>query len=87
MKPLSVISVAALFVLAGCSVPPDDANRVLGSMGFTDIELGGRAWFGCSEDDFLSSTFKAKGVDGKPVSGVVCAGAGPFAKGATVRLD
>ena len=47
-------------MLAGCTVPTSKAQRVLQGAGYTDIALGGRAWFACSEDDTLSTRFHAK---------------------------
>lgn len=73
-----------LALLAGCT-QTDDAVRVLESAGYTDVQLDGYDFFNCSKDDFYKTKFRAKGPNGKPVSGVVCAGL--LFKGATVRLN
>ena len=60
------------------------AARVLRSKGHTDINITGYRYFGCSEDDVYHTGFKAKGINGRNVSGVVCCG---IMKGCTVRYD
>ena len=72
-------------MLAGCTVPTTKAQRVLVGAGYTDIVLGGRAWFACAKDDTLASRFRAKGPHGQAVEGAVCCGA--LAKNCTIRLD
>jgi hypothetical protein len=71
--------------LVGCTVPSDRAMHVLNGAGYTEINLGDRAWYGCSQDDSMNRKFVAKGPSGRRVSGVVCCGA--WAKSCTVRLD
>ena len=71
-------------LLAGCT-QTDDAVRALESAGYTDVQLDGYDFFFFFEDDFYKTKFRAKGPNGKPVSGVVCAGL--LFKGATVRLN
>lgn len=83
MKTTTLILCAAA-VLAGCT-QSDDAVRVLESAGYTEVALNGYDFFNCSQDDFYKTKFSAKGPNGKPVSGVVCAGL--FFKGATIRLN
>jgi hypothetical protein len=68
--------------LCGC-LSEGDSRRVLEGAGYTQIELGGMAVFGCSKEDKLSREFKAVGQGGKPVDGVLCGG---FLKGITIRL-
>lgn len=79
-----VVACALTLSLAACTVQEDTAVGVLTAQGYSQIELGGPAFFGCSDDDELTRTFKARGVDGQGVEGVVCSGL--FFKGATVRL-
>lgn len=44
---------------------------------------------GCSDDDDLHTGFTAKGVNGRPVSGVLCGEWNllGWGKGSTIRLD
>lgn len=88
-KPLitaAAMAALACAALAGCSDAPG-ATKVLEAHGFKDIATHGHSVFGCSEDDSVRTKFTATAPNGARVSGVVCAGLGPFAKGATVRLD
>lgn len=73
---------AALFVLSGCTAP-DEAARVLTSMGFTQVTVTGYNAFACSEDDVFHTGFTARSPTGQFVSGTVCSG---WLKGATVRF-
>lgn len=74
---------AALLALTAC-VGQDRAARVLKEQGYTDIEITGYRWLGCSDDDQFHAGFKAKSPAHVPVTGVVCSG---FTKGSTIRLD
>lgn len=58
--------------------------RALEAQGMTNVKLTGYRLWGCSDDDIGHFGFKATGVNGKQVSGVVCVGA---LKGSTVRFD
>lgn len=82
MKKLALI-LASTALLAGCGVNPNEATAALEAQGLTDVKLGGYSLFGCSEKDTFRSKFEAVGVNGKPVSGVVCSG---LLKGVTVRF-
>jgi hypothetical protein len=79
MKRLMII--AALLVLSACS-DADGARKALEGAGYTDIEITGVAWTGCGQDDYETTSFKAKGPTGKSVEGAVCGG---WPKGATIR--
>ena len=83
MKKFMVIAAAAL-MLSACGVNSDQATRTLRSMGYTDIQIGGYAIFGCGDNDSFRSKFTATGQDGTKVSGVVCSA---WFKGMTVRFD
>lgn len=83
MKKFMIVAVAAL-ALSACGVNPDKATRTLKSMGYTNIQIGGFAFFGCGDKDSFRSTFTATGQDGTRVSGVVCSA---WFKGMTVRFD
>jgi hypothetical protein len=80
MKKLLII---AAILLTGCT-SQDQSNRALGSAGYTNIQFTGYHIFGCDKNDSFHTGFKATGVNGKPVEGVVCSG---WFKGATIRLD
>lgn len=81
MKPL--LFALAVLGLSGCT-KPDSARKLLEREGFTDIQITGLRFFGCSEDDWFKTGFKAK-KNGQGATGVVCAGL--LFKGATVRFD
>lgn len=61
----------------------EDTRRTLQAAGFTNIEVGGHAWFACGGDDEYSTEFTARNSRGEMVSGVVCCG---FFKNCTVRF-
>ena len=79
------LTIGLVAIVSSCGVNPNDAQRVLEAQGMTAVQIGGHAWFGCSKSDDLRSKFTAIGVNGKPVSGVVCGGW--FGKSITVRYD
>jgi hypothetical protein len=66
---------------------PKGATTALKIYGFKSIEITGYRVFGCGKEDFYHTGFKAVSPTGIPISGIVCAGLGPFSKGTTVRLD
>lgn len=76
-----IILIALL--LAGCT-NADRALPALQAAGYSNIQFTGYSWFSCSEDDFFATGFAAKGSNGQPVEGTVCAG---MFKGQTIRLD
>lgn len=78
----ALILVAVL--LAGCT-NADDATRTLKAAGYTDIQITGYRWFGCSKSDSERTGFIAKGRDGSTISGAVCGAY--FFKGNTIRTD
>jgi hypothetical protein len=67
---------------AGCS-DPKTAKKTLENSGYTNIELGGYSFFGCSDGDRFSTKFTATNPNGVTVSGVVCSG---WFKGGTIRF-
>lgn len=69
-------------LLAGCTAP-DRARETLDNSGYTNIEIGGWAAFGCGESDTYKNHFTATNPNGKRVEGVVCCG---LYKGCTVRF-
>lgn len=80
MKKLMII---AAIILSGCSAS-DTATKALEGAGYSEVNITGYKFFGCSEDDTFHTGFIAKGVNGKQVTGVVCSG---LLKGATIRTD
>lgn len=84
INPMS-IALAVLVALGttSCYSETDARNALEAQGGFTDIQVQGRAWFSCSEDDFYATEFTATNSDGKRVSGAVCSGL--LLKNATIR--
>ena len=62
-----------LSMLLACT-KPKHAITVLEGQGYSDIKITGYRWTGCSEDDKYQTGFRAKGKDGKYLTGVVCEG-------------
>lgn len=83
MKKIFLFCLMTLCFAAGCT-DADNAQRVLTAQGYTDIELTGYSFFGCGQDDFKRTGFRARAPGGQPVEGVVCQGL--IFKGATVRM-
>lgn len=80
-KFLPVLAVA--FLLSSCTVGKDQSLLAVEGQGYSNVELGGPALFGCDKGDKFTRTWKATDQQGRRVKGVVCSG---FFKGATVRL-
>jgi hypothetical protein len=78
----AIIVGAAALLLTSCT-DASSTRRTLEDSGFTDIRVGGYAFFGCSKDDTFSTTFSAKNPQGRAVNGVVCCG---LLKSCTVRF-
>jgi len=74
-----------LFAIGSSDTP--NYTHVVESQGYTNINIGESAWWGCGREDspFSSVYFNALGGDHKPVAGVVCCGY--FFKGCTVRIE
>ena len=83
MKRL-IFALLMLSIVAGCT-NKDKTRQLLESHGMTNIEVGGYALWGCSEDDEVRTKFRATTATGQEVSGVVCSGI--LFKGATIRYD
>lgn len=80
------LAFALSFGLAtACTVDGGHARHILESAGYTKINLGGHAWYACSDDDSRSTEFTAIGPTGQRVKGAVCCGL--WAKNCTIRLD
>lgn len=83
MKHRIAILSIALLALSACT-DGDTATRALHGAGYTDIQLTGYRWTGCSDSDDYATGFSATGPTGVRVTGVVCSG---WLKGATIRTD
>lgn len=83
---LFVITFFFVIVMIGDSMDkPKSATEALLDAGYHPIDVGGRAWFKCSEGDVFSTKFRAYSPDSsRIVTGCVCEG---FFKGKTIRLD
>lgn len=69
-----LLSAVVLLALTGC-YNGDHARSALSAQGgFTDVQVHGRAWFSCSEDDFYATKFTATNSEGKRIEGAVCSG-------------
>lgn len=75
---LGAVLGAALF---GCT-QPQRSVQALDAAGFTDISVGGYAWWACGDDSYATG-FVATNPNGKRVSGAVCCG---WAKNCTIRF-
>lgn len=73
----------ALVGLSACTHDADELTQILTTEGYTDIQPGDHAFFGCGKDDEVATHFTAK-KNGMLVEGTVCSGI--FAKNATVRI-
>ncbi len=83
MKRTLLVFAAAL-ALTGCTVGHDRVEGMLAADGYTDIEVGGNALWGCSDGDNKTQTFQAT-KNGYRIRGVVC---GRFlGKAPTVRIQ
>ena len=80
---LAALLAALIFLNSKACVAPVRAAEALEASGFTDIEVGGHAWFECAEGDSFTNTFTARNPQGVEVSGSVCCG---VFKGCTIRF-
>ena len=83
MKRTLLVFAAAL-ALTGCTVGQNRVEGMLAADGYTDIDVGGNALWGCSEGDDLTQTFQAT-KNGYRVRGVVCARI--LGKAPTIRVQ
>ena len=83
MKLKFILGAAALLAMTACT-RPETSQEILEAHGYTDVDIGGYAVFGCSEDDTFRTQFEATSPSGQHVTGVVCDG---VFKGATIRIQ
>ena len=81
-KLILIIAVGLLF--GGCT-NEDGAKTFLEKQGYTNVEMTGHCWFGCSDDDSVSTGFKATNMNGVTITGCVCEGM--IGKNKTIRFD
>jgi len=81
---LIVLVLAALGWMRWPKVDSVGAVNTLTRQGYVDIEITGRSFWGCSEDDVWRTKFSAISPSGHAVRGVVCEG---ILKGSTIRFD
>lgn len=80
---LIVAAALPALALTACAPPTGEMRAAVEDFGFSDVEIQGVAWWGCSKDDTFERKWTALTAAGRPVSGVVCGG---FGKGWTVRI-
>jgi hypothetical protein len=80
-KFILVASIALVILMNGCT-NRTEADRVLRTEGFSDINYTGYDLFKCAQDDWYHTGFIAKNRNGIIVKGTVCSG---LIKGATIR--
>ncbi|MBW6524456.1 hypothetical protein KZ810_13185 [Sphingomonas sp. RHCKR47] len=80
---MTVAAVLPALALTACTPPTGEMRAAVEDFGFTDVEIQGVAWWGCSKDDTFERKWSARTAAGRPVRGVVCGG---FGKGWTVRI-
>jgi hypothetical protein len=73
---------ASLLMLIGCT-DEGRSRDTLYKAGYSDVKIGGYAYFECSDSDNFATEFKAKNPKGDVVSGTVCCG---LTKGCTIRF-
>ena len=78
-----IIYILVLLALSACS-NSEQATRALQGAGYKDINITGYSLFGCADEDYIRTGFKAIGPSGQQVNGVVCSG---WFKGATIRTN
>lgn len=81
MKKILIAAVLAM-TLTACT-DPQEAKRILKAEGYTEVEMTGYSWFGCSEDDVYHTGFTGLNAAGNLVEGTVCSGL--FFKNSTIR--
>lgn len=70
-------------VLMGGCTDRSGTLQVLEDQGYTEVQVKGHSWFGCSDSDTFKTRFTAVNDKGNKVKGEVCSG---ITKGKTVRF-
>ena len=81
MKKMLLMSV--ILALSACT-DVSGASKALKDQGLDPTDVGGYAWFGCSDKDVFKTKFTAENIKGRVVKGQVCSG---WLKGATIRFN
>lgn len=84
MKKLKILVLALTLGLVSTCTNEDSTRETLRKAGFTEVEVGGYDWFGCSDDDTFQTKFKARNPRGDMVNGTVCCGL--IFKNCTIRF-
>lgn len=80
---IALTMLAMSILLVGCT-DESSVKRYAEAEGWESYEITGYRYFGCSEDDFYHTGFKAT-RNGRSFSGTVCKGL--LFRGSTLRLD
>lgn len=80
---MKIFCLLAVFLLSGCT-DSSSVKQYAEINEWDSYEVTGYRFFGCSDEDFYHTGFKATKND-KEFTGVVCKGL--FFRGATLRLD
>lgn len=78
----TLVAIAVIGIGAGSRQAQETSRMALLDAGYSNIEITGSEWYGCSEDDTYTIGFRANGPTGRPVKGVVCS---DYFKGTTIR--
>jgi hypothetical protein len=78
--------VGAAVSLSACTVGKGKVTDMLEADGYTDVNVKGHAWFGCSDGDDATQAFEAT-KNGHRVKGVVCGHVVPWGKAPTTRIQ
>ena len=81
---ISLLLLLIVIFLDSCS-DPSTSRRILEENGYTDIQITGYKWVGCSNDDDYTTGFQAISPAGALISGTVCSSM--FWKNATIRFN
>ena len=83
---IALLALLAVFIGGRGCTDNESAARVLSSQGYREIRLTGYELLGCGQGDTTRTGFRAVGVNGARVEGVVCCGFTGCGKACTVRV-
>ncbi len=78
---------ALLLVMMFSCTDPERATDVLEKAGYSNIEITGHDWNGCSDSDSTCTGFRAIGPSGRLVEGAVGCGRTACSKACTIRIE
>lgn len=79
-----VLMLLLLLSLVGCT-KPGKTTKLLESQGYTNIQITGYHWTGCSDETKFHTGFKATGKNGIIMTGYTCDGL--FFTGMSIHYD